>query len=68
MENISRKWLNELQASEYLGISRSALRMWRVKRIGPAFYRAGSKAIRYRRDDLDRFLEDRKVETVDSIR
>ena len=47
------------QAARYLGISEAALRLWRSAGNGPRYYRAGEKLVRYRRVDLDGWIETR---------
>lgn len=54
--------LTPLQAARYLGISESALRLWRSRREGPRYFKAGEKLIRYRRSDLDAWIESRLSE------
>jgi predicted DNA-binding transcriptional regulator AlpA len=51
--------LTPIQAAKYLGISEAVLRLWRSTGKGPRFYRAGEKLIRYRRGDLDLWIEER---------
>ncbi len=52
--------LSEKEAAKYLGVSSASLRLWRgSERGGPRFFRAGRKLIRYRRSDLDRWVESR---------
>jgi len=51
--------LTPLKAARYLGISEAVLRLWRSTGKGPRFYRAGEKLIRYRKGDLDRWIEER---------
>ncbi len=46
------------EAARYLGLAVSTLNKWRVYGYGPAFVKLG-RAVRYRQDDLDRFLETR---------
>lgn len=50
------------QAARYLGISEAALRLWRSRGEGPRYFRAGDKLIRYRRSDLDFWIESRLSE------
>jgi predicted DNA-binding transcriptional regulator AlpA len=42
-----------------MGISEASLRLWRSEGKGPRYFRAGEKLIRYRRADLDAWIEDR---------
>jgi excisionase family DNA binding protein len=52
------------EAAEYLGLQKTTLEAWRVRGSGPMFVKMG-KAVRYRREDLDRFL-DSKLRTSTS--
>lgn len=45
------------QAAIYLGLSPYTLEKWRTQGIGPRFVRLGAKAIRYRKSDLDAFID-----------
>jgi excisionase family DNA binding protein len=47
------------QAARYLGVSEASLRLWRSECKGPRFFRAGEKLVRYRRSDLDTWIEAR---------
>lgn len=51
--------LTPIQAAKYLGISEGALRLWRSEGKGPRHFKAGEKLIRYRRADLDSWIEAR---------
>ena len=51
--------LTPKKAASYLGVSDAALRLWRSEGKGPRFFRAGEKLIRYRRADLDFWIEAR---------
>lgn len=46
---------NTQQASDYLGLAQATLEAWRTRGGGPVFLKLG-KAVRYRREDLDAFL------------
>jgi excisionase family DNA binding protein len=52
---------NSREASAYLGCSESVMRLWRSQGQGPRYFRAG-KLIRYRRADLDAWIEARLCE------
>ena len=56
--------LTPKKAASYLGISEAALRLWRSEDRGPRFFRAGEKLIRYRRADLDLWIESRLSQTT----
>ncbi|HKD33721.1 MAG TPA: response regulator [Gaiellaceae bacterium] len=49
-------WLTLGQAAKYLGVAQSTIRKWSDQGRVPAFYTPGGHR-RYRRTDLDRFLE-----------
>jgi predicted DNA-binding transcriptional regulator AlpA len=50
---------NEREAAKYVGVSAAVLRLWRSENKGPRFFRAGEKLVRYRRTDLDQWIEER---------
>lgn len=50
--------LTTREAAGYLGLATSTLNKWRCHGGGPQFLKLG-RAVRYRQDDLDRFLETR---------
>jgi excisionase family DNA binding protein len=47
--------LRTSEAAGYIGLRKSTLEAWRVRGGGPVFLKLG-KAVRYRKDDLDAFL------------
>jgi excisionase family DNA binding protein len=49
----------ETEAAQYAGVSPATLRLWRAQAKGPRFYRAGERLIRYRKSDLDEWIESR---------
>ena len=51
--------LTPKQTAKYMGISEAALRLWRAEGKGPRYFRAGEKLVRYRRADLDSWIEAR---------
>lgn len=51
--------LTPLKAAKYLGISEASLRLWRSEGRGPRHFRAGERLVRYRRVDLDAWIEER---------
>lgn len=55
--------LTEREVSADYNISVPWLRRARVDRRGPAFLRVGERMIRYRRADIEAFLESRVVDT-----
>ncbi len=51
--------LTPKQAGRYLGLSEAVLRLWRAEEKGPRYFKAGLKLVRYRRADLDSWVEAR---------
>ncbi len=64
--NGAKNTYTDVEAAEYLGISRNTLRGWRVEKHGPAYHKSG-KAVVYLRKDLDDWLARQKVLTIDSM-
>lgn len=57
--------LREPDAAKYIGLTPSFLRAARVGRCdGPPYIRVG-RAVLYRRDDLDAFLQSRRISLAD---
>lgn len=46
-----------------LGVSWETLRQYRRKGIGPSWFRVSNNVVRYRRTDVESFLESRRVVT-----
>jgi DNA-binding transcriptional MerR regulator len=55
--------LTELQAASLLNLSVRTLQAWRARGAGPPFVKAG-RAIRYRRRDLLRWLDNNTVQRI----
>jgi hypothetical protein len=51
----------ERLAARYCGVAEGTFRLWRARGIGPAYFRAGEKLIRYRKRDLDAWIESRII-------
>lgn len=51
--------LTERQAAEYLQLTARALQAWRGNGHGPRFVRISCRCVRYRKADLDTWLEER---------
>lgn len=49
--------INEREAADYLGYTVRALQNWRVRGGGPKFVRVSRRSIRYRRRDLNAWIE-----------
>lgn len=51
-------------AAAYLGLELRTLEDWRSKLTGPRFVRVSTRAVRYRRSDLDAWLDSQTVKTT----
>jgi predicted DNA-binding transcriptional regulator AlpA len=49
--------LLEAQAAQLLHVGIGTMRNWRATDQGPKFLRLGARAVRYRRTDIDEWLE-----------
>ena len=58
--------LTTREAAAYLGLATSTLNKWRCDGDGPHFLKLG-RAVRYRQDDLDRFLKKRMFRSTAEI-
>jgi excisionase family DNA binding protein len=55
------RWLTTTEAAEYLGLEPGTLCVWRsTGRYSMPYHKVG-RAVRYLRDDLDAWLESRRV-------
>lgn len=62
-----KEWLTNSEAMTYLGMSRSSLQRLRAEGTLP-FSKLGAGTIRYRKSDIDRFLESGfRVSSVDEV-
>ena len=53
------KLLTTIEAAKMLGQSDATLRNWRCKRIGPDFVVISARNVRYREEDIQRYVEER---------
>lgn len=56
----TQKWIDEKEVSKITGIAVQTLRNWRFQQTGPPYYKLG-RMIRYGVEDLNRFMEEKKV-------
>ena len=56
--NTHADFLDSNQAAGYLGLKRTTLEAWRCRGGGPKFVKLG-RLVKYRRSDLDEFIEAR---------
>ena len=60
----ARKVFRTPEAAEYCGLSPSTLEKRRLTGNGPRFIRLGGRAVGYRIDDLDRWIDGQREETA----
>ena len=58
-----KNWLNPQEVHSRFGFSTSTLAKWRMNNLNLPFSKMG-KYIRYKRSDIEAFLESNKVEVV----
>ncbi len=63
----STKLINEHEAADYIGHSVRALQNWRVRGGGPKFVKISHRSIRYRRCDLNKWIESRLVRSTSEV-
>jgi excisionase family DNA binding protein len=57
----AHEFLTPVQTAEYLGVTVETLALWRCVKRYPIPYARIGRAIRYKRADLDTFIESRTV-------
>ena len=63
--SISVEWLSAGQVSELLGLSIHTVNRWRDRKVGPRYVKLSPTCVRYHRDDIDRYVQERMVGTRD---
>jgi len=58
--------LNTKEAAEYVRLSKPTLERFRISGYGPVFLKLGG-AVRYRREDLDSWLESRVARSTSEV-
>lgn len=56
----SNRVLTQKEVAEYFSVSVAVLIKWRRENRGPAFVRMGKRLIRYRQQDLDKWMEENR--------
>jgi excisionase family DNA binding protein len=54
-------WLTTEKAAQYMNVHRETLRGWARKKVIPAAKLGNRGGFRFKREDLDRFLESRRA-------
>lgn len=60
--------MTEVEVSRYMKFSCSTLQTWRSAGLGPAFLKVARNSIRYRRGDVDAWLDAKRQHTLESRR
>jgi predicted DNA-binding transcriptional regulator AlpA len=60
-QTLQSELVNEREAASILCYSVRALQNWRHRGGGPAYVKVSSRSVRYRRADLEKWIEDRTV-------
>ena len=58
-----KEWINPNEVNKEYGFSTSTLAKWRMNKINLVFHKIG-KFIKYKRSDIEAFIESNKVEVV----
>lgn len=66
MNEQAKPMLNDVEAAALLGVAPATLNRWRAERIGPAFVRLSGRCVRYRREDVERYIESRRIVTPEA--
>jgi len=64
-DNLSEEGLSEGAAGKLIGVVDHTMRKWRQLGIGPEYIRISARCVRYRRSDILRWLESRRVKPGD---
>ena len=61
---MDRRILRTVEAAEYIGLTASSLEKMRGRGCGPRFVKLGSRAVGYRLDDIDRWIDAQRRKTT----
>jgi excisionase family DNA binding protein len=61
------EWLRTPEAARYLGVHIETMRRWAREGVIPAAKLGNRGGFRFRREDLDRFLEGRRLDRGDLL-
>jgi excisionase family DNA binding protein len=53
----ARALLDDVEVADRLNVSLQTVRNWRTRREGPRFVKLGKRAVRYRPEDVEAFIE-----------
>jgi hypothetical protein len=59
-DNMNRSLTTE-EAADRIGVAAATLRDWKGQRCGPPFVQVTNRCVRYREDDVEKFISDRRV-------
>ena len=66
-ENPRDEGLSEGAAGKFIGVTGHAMRKWRQLGIGPEYIRISARCVRYRHNDILRWLESRRVKPAREV-
>ena len=69
MATIGQEYLSTKEAAEYLGVSHTTLKQWRLHKslYSPPWYRIGT-LVKYRLSDLDSRMQESKTDIAKKLR
>lgn len=56
-----RALLDETEVAERLNVSIGTVQNWRTRREGPRYVKLGKRAVRYRPEDVEAFIEGERL-------
>lgn len=56
-QRVARALLDDVEVADRLNVSLQTVRNWRTRREGPRFVKLGKRAVRYRPEDVEAFIE-----------
>ena len=59
--DIARILLTDVEVSKLTGLGRTTLQQWRIRKMGPPYIKLGG-VVRYRREDIDLWLDRSRVD------
>lgn len=68
MDNDGKKYLNPVEAARFIGVAPQTLAKWRCTGLtNLPFIRVGSRRISYAVDDLENFMNARRVSSTSEV-
>lgn len=61
-----KKYLSTKEVAEEYGIGKGTLEQMRCRGLGPAYIKVSSRMVKYKRDDVEAWLDSHRKITIDS--